>query len=146
MKERFEIRRWVGFKAPPRKVWRAFTDPKITPKYYYQMILRTNLKKGGEFTYGSKVKGKFVERIRGKILQIRPGKQLVTTFAFVSRPQDKVSRVTYTLSRWKNNTALVFVHNAFGGPTRTYRWVSQGWDGIFSGLKTLLETGKPLGV
>jgi hypothetical protein len=41
-------------------------------------------------------------------------------------------------------TLLVLTHDEFDGETSTYRSVAHGWVPILSGLKTLLETGKPL--
>jgi hypothetical protein len=39
---------------------------------------------------------------------------------------------------------LTLVHDDFDGITETYRQVGRGWNPVLSGLKTLLETGKPL--
>jgi hypothetical protein len=39
---------------------------------------------------------------------------------------------------------LTLVHDEFDGETKTYREVEHGWSQILSGLKTLIETGKPL--
>jgi hypothetical protein len=39
---------------------------------------------------------------------------------------------------------LTLVHDEFEGETATYYSVEHGWSQILSGLKTLIETGKPL--
>ncbi len=41
-------------------------------------------------------------------------------------------------------TLLVLTHDEFDGETTTYKIVAHGWAPVLSGLKTLLETGKPL--
>ena len=39
---------------------------------------------------------------------------------------------------------LTLTHDDFDGETKTYQSVRLGWNPVLSGLKTLLETGKPL--
>jgi hypothetical protein len=39
---------------------------------------------------------------------------------------------------------LTLTHDDFDGETKTYKSVGKGWNPVLSGLKTLLETGKPL--
>jgi hypothetical protein len=40
---------------------------------------------------------------------------------------------------------LTVVHDGFDGETNTYRRAAGGMPFILSGLKTLLETGEPMG-
>ena len=41
---------------------------------------------------------------------------------------------------------LAVTHEGFESETETYNMVQRGWPPILSGLKTLLETGRALGV
>ncbi|HAJ47854.1 MAG TPA: GntR family transcriptional regulator, partial [Alphaproteobacteria bacterium] len=58
---------------------------------------------------------------------------------------DRPSKCTYEIVQAMPGVSkLTVVHEDFDGPTATYKSVAQGWMVILSGLKTLLETGKPM--
>jgi len=50
--------------------------------------------------------------------------------------------------RWARSAVckLTLRHDDFVGRTKTYESTGPGWNPVLSGLKTLLETGKPLQV
>jgi uncharacterized protein YndB with AHSA1/START domain len=55
------------------------------------------------------------------------------------------SRVTWEIEPQDNGTCLlVIVHDRLEGAPKTAASVAGGWMTVLSGLKTLLETGKPL--
>jgi len=58
--------------------------------------------------------------------------------------KDRASRVTWIIEPMGETCKLTLVHDDFDGETATYRSVGKGWSPILSGLKTLLETGRPL--
>ncbi len=134
-----DIRRHVYLSVPPATVWRALVDPKLVKQYYYEMELKAELRKGGDFSYWWPEK----PSIRGKVVSIAKGRKLVTTFAFW-RLNDAPSRVSFEVKKVGRVTDLAFAHTGLDPRSKTYKWVSGGWDGILSALKTLLETGKPL--
>src|SRR5262249_27084037 len=73
--------------------------------------------------------------------------RLVITFA--ARWDDTVrddapSRVTYEIEQQGECCKLTVVHDEFEGETQTYQLVGNGWPVTLAGIKTLLETGKPL--
>jgi uncharacterized protein YndB with AHSA1/START domain len=140
---KLELRRTVYIHAPPRKVWEALTEPRLTPKYYYGLRLRTRPRRGGDCSYvGGTGRGDPV--IVGRVAQLVPGRKLVATFAFAKLPEDGASRVTFEVHPFGRSTRLAFRHSGFRGRSTTFRWVSGGWDWILSGLKTFVETGRPL--
>jgi hypothetical protein len=57
---------------------------------------------------------------------------------------EKPSRVTWEIEKMGESCRLTLVHDEFDGETATYHSVEHGWSQILSGLKTLIETGKPL--
>lgn len=142
MRGKRELRWTIYLNAQPRKVWRALTDPSLTPHYYYGLRLRARLRRGGEFSYtgGS---GKGDPLILGRILQIEPGRRLVTTYS-IAKLSERPSRVTFEIHPFGRVTRLAFRHSGFRGRSITFRWVRGGWAWILSGLKTLVETGTPL--
>jgi hypothetical protein len=52
--------------------------------------------------------------------------------------------VTWEIEKLGDTCRLTLVHDDFDGETATYRDVEHGWAQILSGLKTLIETGRPL--
>jgi activator of Hsp90 ATPase-like protein len=52
--------------------------------------------------------------------------------------------VTWEIEPRGGTCKLTLVHDDFDGETATYKSVGTGWNPVLSGLKTLLETGKPL--
>ena len=127
-------------RTTPAKLWRAITQGKATRKFYFGMTLRRKLKAGSPIQY---VDPKGNVLIRGKVLEVKPLKRLVHTFEF-HHQKWATTRVTYTLERAGNAVKLTLVHDRLSISPGTARDVSGGWPLILSGLKTLLETGKPL--
>lgn len=136
----------VFIKASPEQIWAALTQPDLTEKYYYGSRVETALTPGSPFRYVTK--GENPLMIEGKVLEAQPPKKLVTTFSAQWSPEnkkDRPSRVTYEITPMDGYCKLSLVHDDFDGETETYRNVAGGWMMILSGLKTLLETGKPMG-
>ena len=58
---------------------------------------------------------------------------------------DAASRVVWVIEPLGDGLcSLTVTHDEFEGATETYRSVGAGWPAVLSGLKTLLETGRPL--
>lgn len=135
----------VFIKADASTIWRALTDPSLTAQYYYGSAIESDLKRGSAFRY--LVPGDDPVMLDGTIIEIDPPHKLVTTFAAQWDPGfkgDKPSRVTYEITPMQNMCKLTLTHDGFDGETATYKAVAGGWSMILSGLKTLIETGKPL--
>lgn len=82
-------------------------------------------------------------QIEGTVLEVEPRRKLVHTFA-TAGVADAPSRVTWEIQPMGSVTLLTLTHDDFDGETPTYQSVARGWNVVVSGLKTLLETGKPL--
>lgn len=132
--------------ATPQEVWRAITDPAITPAYYYGFEAHYDLTPGAPYEY--RVAGNPV--ITGVLREVEPASKLGMTFTGawteeVAQLPDSV--VTYELGETAMNvpglTQLTLTHEGLPD-TATARDVERGWVLILSGLKTLLETGRPL--
>jgi len=82
----------------------------------------------------------------GTILEIDPPRRLVQTFHVASTEEDAVndefSTVTWEVTPAGNGSRVRVIHDGMGEATRQY--TDGGWEHILAGLKTLLETGKPL--
>lgn len=133
-------------KADAPAIWRALTDPAMTAQFYYGSRVEAGADVGAPFRYGSDDPSALM--IDGVILEIDPPHRLVTTFAAMWEEDmrgDRPSRVTWEITPMGGFCKLTLTHDDFDGETATFRGVAQGWSLILSGLKTLLETGAPLG-
>jgi uncharacterized protein YndB with AHSA1/START domain/DNA-binding transcriptional ArsR family regulator len=134
----------IYIQAPPERVWQAITDPELTRQYYYATGVYSDWQPGSPYRH-SGAEGE-EDSIVGEIVEIDPPRRLVQTFSFPSAPDDAPSRVTWSLEPRGGATLLTLVHDEFESETSTYRSVQHGWVPILSGLKTLLETGRPLDI
>lgn len=136
----------VYIRTSPEKLWQALTDPKLTKQYFHSTEIN------GDFSVGSKVDyikteedGTKRPALTGKILESVPGKRLVHSFEFPTL-SDAPTKVSYEIEPMGDLVKLTVTHDEFDKQTETFHMVSNGWPPILSGLKTLLETGEPLGV
>lgn len=130
--------------ASAAEVWRAITDPQRTREYFFETEVISGWKPGGSIAYRM-ADGK--EAVFGEILEIEEGRRLSHTFNHNWEEDEELepaSRVTYELEEVGDATRLTLIHDDFDGETKTYQQVGGGWPVILSGMKTLLETGKPL--
>ena len=129
--------------APVEKVWQAITDPKVTKQYFFSTEVVSEFVVDAAISYRSPDGNNAIE---GKILVIEAGKRLVHTFAkeWDDENSEPASRVTYELEAMGSATKLTLIHDNFHAETKTFNEVGSGWPIIFSGMKTLLETGRPL--
>jgi uncharacterized protein YndB with AHSA1/START domain len=135
----------ILIKASPQAIWNALTSPDMTPVFNFGAKVEGDWRAGGKLTYW-KPDGTVLWD--GDILECRPRHKLVTTFRANWQPDfagDRPSTCTYEITEAMPGVAkLTVVHEDFDGETATYKSVAQGWMAILSGLKTLLETGKPM--
>jgi uncharacterized protein YndB with AHSA1/START domain len=128
--------------ASPEQIWEAITNPDFTQQYFYAS--RVELKNGRRMAYGpgGEIWGD------GAILESDPPRKLVHQWRGLYDPDlaaEEPSRVTWEIEpREGGVTKLTVVHDQLEGAPKTAESVAGGWMYIISGLKTLLETGKPL--
>lgn len=134
----------VFIRATPQAIWEALTSGALTPHYYYDSKLEGDWRAGGALRYLTRDGHVMLD---GEVISCDPPNKLVTTFrahwnsAF---SRDRPSRVTWEITPLGAMCKLTLVHDDFGGETATFNATRDGWPLILSGLKTLLETGKPL--
>ncbi len=137
----------LAIRATPQQVWHALTDGSVTPAYYVGFTAEYgDLTPGTSYRYtagGGDV-------ITGEILEVEPGRKLVTTFNGSWAP-DVAELPTSTVAfevfepfmPMPGVTFLSCVHTGLPD-TEAAAQLEIGWVSILSGLKTLLETGQPL--
>jgi uncharacterized protein YndB with AHSA1/START domain len=128
--------------ASPEQIWEAITKPEFTAKYFY--AARVELVNGRRMSYGPNGELWGDEAI----VESDPPRKLVHQWRSQYDPQlaaEEPSRVTWEIEPQDEGvTKLTVVHDQLEGAPKTAESVAGGWMYILSGLKTLLETGKPL--
>ena len=129
-------------RTTPKALWDAIINPKMTSQYYYGgRVQADELKVGGRFFY---LAPNGEVNLDGEIVEIEPPKKLVTTFkALWAEAGAETTRVMYEIEQLGETCKLTLTHF---DAEKARAGVESGWPLILAGLKTLLETGKPLNV
>ena len=131
-------------KTTPEKLWEALTKPDFIQKYWYGRRNETDLRVGGKIQSFSP-EGE--PEWHGEVLKCEPPNVLSYTF---DTEDEAPSRVTFEIARTGDSVGeplkLTITHDEFIEDSAVREKVSNGWPGIVAGIKTLLETGQPLGI
>jgi len=127
----------------PEKLWEALTNPEITRLYWGHRNV-------SDWKVGSKWEHlRFDEErtadVVGKVLESDPPRRLVTSWAYPNDAQNEsqYSRVSFEIKLVAGTVRLRVTHTDLQSDTELAD-IAEGWPMVLSGLKTLLETGKPL--
>jgi len=130
--------------APREKVWEALTNPEFTRQYWHRTAVKSDFRTGStiEFETSDGEVG-----VRGEILKSDFPAELVYTWKFLNMEEtrdDEPSRVTFRLEGLDLGTRLTVIHDQLEEAPKTAQTVSFGWPHVICGLKTLLETDRPI--
>jgi uncharacterized protein YndB with AHSA1/START domain len=130
----------VFIRATPEQVWEAITKPDFTEQYFFGA--RIDIRGGRRVTNIGEMEWD------EEVLEEDPPSKLVHRFVAAYDPDmgaEEPSRVTWEIESQDGGiTKLTVVHDQLESAPKTAESVAGGWMYILSGLKTLLETGKPL--
>ena len=131
----------VFIKATPEQIWEAITKPEFTEKYFF--AARIEMENGRRVSHGPDGSLWGDEAI----LEEDPPRRLVHGWRSLYDPElaeEEPSRVTWEIDPEDGGVCkLTVIHDQLEGAPKTAAHIA-GWTYILSGLKTLLETGKPL--
>ena len=130
----------VYIAASPERVWQALTDSELTKQYYYGNTVDSDWKPGSPMVYRNP---DGTDSIQCEVVEADAPRRLVHTFFFPGT-EESPSRCTWTIEPRGAASLLTLVHDEFDGETSTFKSVAHGWVPVLSGMKTLLETGKPI--
>ena len=132
----------IAIKATPDAIWEAITKPEFTAQYFYGARITVvpdryhSLGPNGD-TWGD-----------GNVSTFDPPHRLVHEWQSLYDPEaadEEASRVTWEIAPQEGGYCLLTVtHDQLEGAPLTAERVAGGWTLVLSGLKTLLETGRPL--
>lgn len=129
----------------PQQLWEALTSGDFTRRYWGGLRIQSDWKVGSPVTHVREDGGIGWE---GKVLQADPPRLLSYTFHMLisdEHRRERPSRVTFELEPMGWATKLTLTHSEFEDSSVTLETTRHGWPAIMSSLKSLLETGNPLG-
>jgi uncharacterized protein YndB with AHSA1/START domain len=141
MNKNYIARASATIDAPSEKVWDAITKPELIKQYLFGTEVTTDWQVGSPITYRGVWQGKPYED-KGKVLQVEPGKLLVSTFwSSLSGDPDmpeNYKTVRYELSPVDAGTKLTIIQDNNTTPEEASH--SEGnWKMVLEGIKKLLE-------
>ena len=133
----------IVIKATPEAVWEAITKPEFTERYFYGSRITVVPDHYSSLGPSDDVRGD------ERVYEYDPPRRLVHGWRSRYSPEladEDESRVTWEIEPQDDGTCLLtVVHDRLEGAPKTAASVAGfGWMTVLSGLKTLLETGKPL--
>ncbi len=136
----------VFIRATPEEIWNAITKPEFTSRYFYGSLVDSTFEPGSPYHSYSPDRSQLW--VDGVIEEAEPPKRLRHTWRALYDEEtaaEEFSRVTWEIEPADGPVSkLTVVHDQLEGAPKTAANVSGGWMYILSGMKTLLETGKPL--
>jgi uncharacterized protein YndB with AHSA1/START domain len=128
--------------APASKVWEALTKPQLIKQYMFGSDVVTDWKVGSPIIYKGEWQGKPYED-KGMVLQVEPGKKLVSThwspLSGVPDSPENYHTLTYALSEHNGHTDVTLTqdNNASEGEKAESE---QNWNMMLAGLKKVAES------
>jgi uncharacterized protein YndB with AHSA1/START domain len=155
----------VYIKATPQAVWDAITTPEWTERYGGERV-DFDLRPGGRYraftTERMKAKGAEIGlsvpdvMSDGEVVEADPPRKLVHTWRLLmgeGMADEGFTRITWEIDEVEDGLSRVTViHDLEGAPKIAAMVAGEmedqgaggGWSEVLSGLKTVLETGRPL--
>jgi len=134
----------VFIRATPEAIWDAIVKPEFTAKYFHGATVEVTPEERRSFA-GSEL------RSVQDVLEFDPPRRLVHGWRSYYDPElaaEEPSRVTWEIEPQEEGACslLTVTHDRLEASPKTAENVAgTGWMWVLSGLKTLLETGEPLG-
>jgi uncharacterized protein YndB with AHSA1/START domain len=127
--------------APTARVWDALTQPDLIKQYLFGTQVTTDWRVGSPIVYEGTWEGK-AYRDKGKVLQVEPGKLLVSTFwsslAGLPDVPENYQTVRYELSTEDSGTRLTVLQDN-NATQEDANHSAQNWNRVLDGMKKLLE-------
>lgn len=132
-------------RSTPDKIWEALTRPAFQRQYWFGMHIDSDFKAGSSWSLQFE-DGRVADE--GEVLQADPPRRLVISWRHRMRPEltaEGEARASFDIEQAEGSVKLTVVHEIDHAESKLIQAVSGGWPSILSSLKSLLETGEPLG-
>jgi len=138
-------------RTTPEQLWRALTEPAFTRRYWQGMTFASDWKPGSRVSV-TRADGSTADDPEQTVLESEPCRRLAYTWfdnlggchAREGEPEQR-SKVTFDLEDLGDRVKLTVVHDGFPPGSKVLESISGGWPVVLSDLKTLLESGEPVG-
>jgi uncharacterized protein YndB with AHSA1/START domain len=141
MTKTFSAQATVTVAASASRVWDALTQPNLIRQYLFGTEVTTDWRVGSPITYKGVWEGKAYED-KGQVLEMEPGKRLVSTFwsslSGVPDLPENYKTVRYELSAAGEGTRLTITQDNNSTPEEAGH-SEQNWNMVLAGLKALVE-------
>jgi uncharacterized protein YndB with AHSA1/START domain len=133
----------VFIKASPEQIWDAITKPDLTAQYFHGSRIENTAQRRVSRGPDGSLRGD------GPVHEFDPPRRLVHEWRPLYDPElasEAPSRVTWEIEPHEGGYCkLTLTHDQLEASPKTAQSVfGEGWMFVLSGLKTLLETGRPL--
>ncbi len=133
----------VFIKASPEQIWDAITKPDLTERYFHGARIQNTAERHLSRGPDGSVWGD------GAVVEYDPPRKLVHEWRSLYDPDlaaEEPSRVSWEIEPQEGGYCmLTLTHDRLEGAPKTAASVSgPGWMFVLSGLKTLVETGRPI--
>ncbi|MGP3920820.1 SRPBCC domain-containing protein [Nonomuraea sp. 10N515B] len=137
----------IFIRATPRQIWDAVTEPEYSAGYLFGALVETTGDIGSPFRYHAPDRSSLWGD--ETVLDADPPHRLIVSYRGLYNPDlatEPASRVSWQIEPGDDGACLLtVVHDRLGSSPKTAaRVAGPSWMRVLSGLKTLLETGKPL--
>ncbi|WP_327587273.1 SRPBCC domain-containing protein [Nonomuraea sp. NBC_00507] len=137
----------IFIRATPQQIWDAVTKPEHSAGYLFGALVETTGDIGSPFRYHAPDRSSLWGD--ETVLDADPPHRLIVSYRGLYNPDlasEPASRVSWQIEPGDDGACLLtVVHDRLdGSPKTAARVAGPSWMRVLSGLKTLLETGKPL--
>jgi len=142
MSDRFVYVTYI--RTTPEKAWNTLMQPEFNKLYWFGAFMESEWKQGAPWKIVLP-DGRIADM--GEIVEIEKPKKIVIKWRNEFMPEMKAegwSRCTIELEVAGDTVKFTVLHEIDKDDSKFIKAVSGGWPKILSGLKSLLETGKPL--
>ncbi len=135
-------------RATPPEVWAAITKPEFTKRYFHSTSFQSDLEPNAPHRY---VLADGSNAVDGTIESVTEGESLIMTWhvlydtAMAEEPPSRVEWILQSANKEGSVTRLTLRHVDLALSPLTSASVALGWDQVLCSMKSLLETGEPLG-
>ena len=134
------------FRASPKRVFEAFTDPAVLPHWFSPSeeiktdVIELDVRKGGAYRFGFHLPEGEVDYVLGRFQEVSPPEKLVFTWTWAEPdPHAGIETlVTVELVEHGDWTEVVVTHERFPNEQARARH-DEGWQGTFDRLEKLLR-------
>ncbi len=137
----------IFIQAAPQQVWEALTSSKFTTQYYFGLAVDSEWHVGSD--YAMTTPDGATVRLDGKIIESDPPRRLIQTVNVKWDPALRVRKemtVGWDIEQMGEACRVTVTHKAFASDAKVFEVLTGHCAQLLSGMKTLLETGKPLRV